>query len=60
MKPLDQLSDEELEQAFEVAKHDLYTAADNEPNSDWHELCFAGTAALMLEIVKRSHNGKSC
>ena len=53
MKPLREMSDDELKTAFEIAKHDLQKAADEDKDSEWHEICFAGTATIAFEIIHR-------
>lgn len=47
------LSDIELKQAFEEAKRDLEKAAQNEPESEWHQACFAGVMIYALEAAER-------
>ena len=51
------LSDDELNDAIEQAKADLEKAANDEPNSEWHESCFAGFVVLGMEQVRRNPKG---
>jgi len=47
------LSDDELQSAFDEAKQDLAKATDSEPNSEWHQACFAATYLYAVEMSKR-------
>ena len=51
------LSDDELNDAIEQAKADLEKAAHDEPNSEWHESCFAGFVMLGMEKTRRNPKG---
>ena len=51
------LSDDELNDAIEQAKADLEKAATDEPNSEWHESCFAGFVMLAMEQTRRNPTG---
>lgn len=51
------LSDDELNDAIEQAKADLEKAANDEPNSEWHESCFAGFVVLAMEQTRRNPKG---
>lgn len=50
---LDSLTNEELLGWYEIATHDLNLAAVLQPNTEWHEQCFAATFALGQELVAR-------
>ncbi|HEY5800338.1 MAG TPA: hypothetical protein VIT92_08955 [Burkholderiaceae bacterium] len=50
---LEDLSDESLLAACREAQDDLAEAANTEPNSEWHEACFAGLVVLTTEMTKR-------
>ncbi len=50
---LDSLSNEQLLEAFETAQADLAQAAEKEPNSEWHESCFAALFIYCTEIGRR-------
>jgi hypothetical protein len=46
-------SEAELREALEEAKRDLQNAARDEPESEWHEACFAGVLVLAAELQSR-------
>ena len=50
---LHQLSDEDLCSLTQQAAIDLSEAAGNEPESEWHQACFAGFMALNMEVARR-------
>jgi len=50
---LDNLSDDELRSAIEVAKLDLQAASEEQRNSEWHEACFAGLLTYLHEAQSR-------
>ncbi|WP_428383698.1 hypothetical protein [Nevskia ramosa] len=47
------LDDEALLTLLEAAYSDCYTAANSNPNSNWHAACFAATAACAQEASRR-------
>lgn len=47
------LSDDELQELYDEAYTNLQHAAEHEPNSEWHEACFAGAMSLALEKFDR-------
>ena len=48
------LTDDQLEHGLKVAIDDLAIASQNEPESDWHQACFAAVLTYSLEKSKRS------
>lgn len=46
-------TDDELQLELATASRDLEVAAESEPNSEWHEACFAGCLLLAQEMSKR-------
>ena len=50
---LSTLSNEQLMAAFRQAETDLANAAADEPNSEWHEACFAGLLVYAQEMNRR-------
>ena len=50
---LSELSDGALRMAFAEAESDLAKAAAEQPNSEWHEACFAGLLMYGGEMAKR-------
>lgn len=50
---LDGLTNEQLLYQLEQSKIDLAEAAGEEPNSEWHQACFAGMYLLAQEAGKR-------
>lgn len=50
---LDDLSDDELRKATGTARDDLAKAAADQPNSEWHEACFAGALIYATEMQRR-------
>ena len=47
------LSDDELRKATITARDDLAQAATSQPNSEWHEACFAGALVYAGEMQRR-------
>jgi hypothetical protein len=47
------LSNDELRAAFDEAKLDLTNASETEPNSEWHQACFAAVYVFAAEMSKR-------
>jgi len=47
------LDDKHLIEGFEKARDDCESASINDPNSDWHEACFAAVMVFSQEILKR-------
>lgn len=47
------LDDDELVAAMKQAMDDLEAAATNDPESDWHQACFAGVMTYGQEIIRR-------
>jgi hypothetical protein len=47
------LSNEQLMAAFKQAEADLAAVAADEPNSEWHQACFAGVLIYAQEMNKR-------
>lgn len=52
-KHLKALSDDELIAATEQAHKDLKKAADEQPESEWHQACFAGLITYAGEVQRR-------
>lgn len=50
---LDDLSDDALREATITARDDLAKASADEPNSKWHEACFAGALVYAQEMQRR-------
>jgi hypothetical protein len=50
---LSSLSDDELREHIVMAKVDLTVAAEDSPESEWHQACFAGLVMLAQEASKR-------
>lgn len=50
---LTSLPDATLISAYKGAENDLAQAAAQQPNSDWHQECFAGFVTLGEELRKR-------
>lgn len=50
---LSEYTDNELINEFKEAIGKLEAAAENEPNSEWHESCFAATFLFAEEMGKR-------
>lgn len=50
---LSELSEEALKSAFKQAESDLAEAAAQQPNSEWHQSCFAGLLIYGGELAKR-------
>ena len=46
-------SDAELKALYETIKYDLETAAEEEPDSEWHQSCFAALALVTEETKRR-------
>jgi len=53
------MSDDEVLYWFEEACSDLAEVAAKEPNTEWHECCFAATIVLADEMSKRNLNRKA-
>lgn len=51
------LPDEQLKEWLEMAKLDLEHAANSEPDSEWHQSCFAAVCMIAQELVKRGIKG---
>lgn len=49
---LSELTDEQLIAAVKMAETDLANAASENPNSEWHQSCFAGLIIYAGEIRK--------
>lgn len=47
------LTDAKLREATITARDDLAKAATDEPNSEWHEACFAGALVYAGEMQRR-------
>lgn len=47
------MTDEQVVAAFSEAREDLASAAATQPNSEWHEACFAGLLTFAGELSKR-------
>lgn len=47
------LADDELIRRADEAYSDLYRAAADEPNSEWHSACFAAFLTLGFEMQRR-------
>lgn len=47
------MTDAEPMAATRTAIDDLKTASQDEPNSEWHEACFAGAIVYSTELQKR-------
>lgn len=45
--------DDDLIAAFDEAKLELAKASEAEPNSDWHQACFAAAYLMAIEMNKR-------
>lgn len=50
------MSDSDLVAALDVAKTDLTQAAATQPESEWHQSCFAGVLMFCMEMQKRGIN----
>lgn len=50
---MEALNDVELERRLRVARDDLSEAANTEKDSEWHQACFAGFIAYVIEANKR-------
>lgn len=50
---LSDLDDDALKAAFKEAENDLAEAAAQQPNSEWHESCFAALMIYGGELAKR-------
>lgn len=50
------LTDDELKAQMAAARDDLNKAAENHPDSEWHQACFAGALMLAGEMQKRGLN----
>lgn len=50
---MNDMSDDELIKATKEAYNDLTIAAKDEPNSEWHQSCFAATILFADEMAKR-------
>jgi hypothetical protein len=50
---MESLTDDELKAAFKAAEADLAEASTQEPNSEWHQSCFAGLVLYGAELTKR-------
>jgi hypothetical protein len=50
---LDSLSNDALREAAITASDDLAKAAADQPNSEWHEACFAGVLIYAAEMQQR-------
>lgn len=48
-----QFSDNELVQAANVCAEDLKEAYESDPESEWHEACFAGMIYFAKELTRR-------
>lgn len=53
MPDLTELADTELVAAMNTARDDCAEAANTEPNSEWHEACFAACFLYGQEILRR-------
>lgn len=53
MEEIAELSDDQLLVAFNEAREDLAKAAHDEPNSEWHQCCFAATVIYAQELLDR-------
>ena len=47
------LTDDELRQATITVRDDLAQAAADQPNTEWHEACFAGAMVYAGEMQRR-------
>lgn len=47
------MSDAEVLVALELATKDVMEAAANQPDSEWHQTCFAGAMVLCIEMERR-------
>ena len=50
---LHQLSDADLQEMADKAVADLAAAAEADPESEWHQACFAGAFVLAQETMRR-------
>jgi len=48
-----EMTDAELRAAFAEAQDDLAVAARDEPESEWHQACFAGVMVYAAELAER-------
>ena len=48
-----QLSDSDLQEMADKAVADLAAAAEADPESEWHQACFAGAFVLAQETMRR-------
>jgi len=53
----DSLTDDELKSAFKTAEADLADASEQQPNSEWHQCCFAGWFLYAEEMTRRGIRG---
>lgn len=47
------LSNDDLRDAMNVAHADLAAAVREQPESEWHQVCFAATVLLAQEVNRR-------
>ncbi len=50
---ISEMNDKELLSWLAIANADLALVSKNDPNSEWHEECFAATVLLAQEANKR-------
>lgn len=48
-----EMDDTQLVNTHRIAYEDCLKAANTQPNSDWHQTCFAAVYLLSCEITKR-------
>jgi len=54
MEIINQMTDAELQNWLEMCEADLKAAAEDAPNSEWHEACFCSLTLLAQEKARRA------